>query len=221
MCVREEDGGERRLFQGEGVLRYTVRKVSLSVYSPLLSFLDIFRPLKCGFHRCDRMCHSDDCGPCKNPCGKPRKLWYVGNRITNRSPPHFIPVVIPLSTPVRICAMRQVPARRQNPVPQRLSSPVHADEFVNPSSAVANPRIPLVAREARPLHAQTSARSRRGTPDWRKHWGSRPTGLIGTKRRIVTSSLRSLERTPNLFQSLRRAWLSKLSKPTSLPVGVG
>jgi len=32
--------------------------------------------LKCGFHRCDRLCHSDDCGPCKNPCGKPRKLCH-------------------------------------------------------------------------------------------------------------------------------------------------
>ncbi|TDL15940.1 hypothetical protein BD410DRAFT_79701 [Rickenella mellea] len=28
----------------------------------------------CGFHRCARPCHGDDCGPCTAPCGKPRKL---------------------------------------------------------------------------------------------------------------------------------------------------
>ena len=45
--------------------------------SPAHSYCPLkrFRPLKCGFHRCDRTCHSDDCGLCKNPCGKPRKLW--------------------------------------------------------------------------------------------------------------------------------------------------
>ena len=36
MCVREEDGGERHMFPGEGVLRYAVRKVSPSVSGPLV-----------------------------------------------------------------------------------------------------------------------------------------------------------------------------------------
>ncbi|KZT10350.1 uncharacterized protein LAESUDRAFT_644605 [Laetiporus sulphureus 93-53] len=30
--------------------------------------------LACGFHRCERLCHSDACGPCTAVCGKPRKL---------------------------------------------------------------------------------------------------------------------------------------------------
>ncbi|PCH44928.1 hypothetical protein WOLCODRAFT_105893 [Wolfiporia cocos MD-104 SS10] len=30
--------------------------------------------LSCGFHHCERVCHSDDCGPCNAVCGKPRKL---------------------------------------------------------------------------------------------------------------------------------------------------
>ncbi|KAG7446740.1 uncharacterized protein BT62DRAFT_948549 [Guyanagaster necrorhizus] len=28
----------------------------------------------CGFHRCERICHSDDCGVCTSICGKSRKL---------------------------------------------------------------------------------------------------------------------------------------------------
>jgi transcriptional repressor NF-X1 len=32
--------------------------------------------LGCGFHRCTKLCHGDDCGPCTTTCGKPRKLWY-------------------------------------------------------------------------------------------------------------------------------------------------
>ena len=32
------------------------------------------KPLTCGFHHCDRLCHGDDCGPCHATCGKPRKL---------------------------------------------------------------------------------------------------------------------------------------------------
>ncbi|KAI8986770.1 hypothetical protein BD414DRAFT_42500 [Trametes punicea] len=30
--------------------------------------------LSCGFHHCERLCHGDACGPCRAPCGKPRKL---------------------------------------------------------------------------------------------------------------------------------------------------
>ncbi|KIJ55328.1 hypothetical protein M422DRAFT_73278 [Sphaerobolus stellatus SS14] len=30
--------------------------------------------LDCGFHKCQRSCHSDMCGPCPSVCGKPRKL---------------------------------------------------------------------------------------------------------------------------------------------------
>ncbi|KAH8097069.1 hypothetical protein BXZ70DRAFT_974531 [Cristinia sonorae] len=32
--------------------------------------------LACGFHHCDRLCHSDGCGPCNAVCGKPRKLCH-------------------------------------------------------------------------------------------------------------------------------------------------
>jgi transcriptional repressor NF-X1 len=31
--------------------------------------------LGCGFHRCAKLCHGDDCGTCTTVCGKPRKLW--------------------------------------------------------------------------------------------------------------------------------------------------
>ncbi|KAF9266718.1 hypothetical protein L218DRAFT_921323 [Marasmius fiardii PR-910] len=30
--------------------------------------------LGCGFHRCDRLCHANDCGPCTSMCGKSRKI---------------------------------------------------------------------------------------------------------------------------------------------------
>ncbi|ESK87323.1 shuttle craft like transcriptional regulator [Moniliophthora roreri MCA 2997] len=30
--------------------------------------------MECGFHRCDRLCHADDCGRCTSMCGKSRKL---------------------------------------------------------------------------------------------------------------------------------------------------
>jgi transcriptional repressor NF-X1 len=29
--------------------------------------------LGCGYHRCDRLCHGNECGPCTNQCGKPQK----------------------------------------------------------------------------------------------------------------------------------------------------
>ncbi|KZP23527.1 hypothetical protein FIBSPDRAFT_910249 [Athelia psychrophila] len=32
--------------------------------------------LGCGFHHCERLCHSDGCGPCASPCGKSRKLCH-------------------------------------------------------------------------------------------------------------------------------------------------
>jgi len=35
------------------------------------------RPLGCGFHRCEQLCHAGACAPCTTICGKPRKLWYV------------------------------------------------------------------------------------------------------------------------------------------------
>jgi transcriptional repressor NF-X1 len=35
--------------------------------------------MTCGFHQCGRHCHGDVCGPCTAPCGKSRKLWYVGS----------------------------------------------------------------------------------------------------------------------------------------------
>ena len=35
------------------------------------------RPLGCGFHPCDQLCHAGACAPCTTICGKPRKLWLV------------------------------------------------------------------------------------------------------------------------------------------------
>ncbi|KII84629.1 hypothetical protein PLICRDRAFT_117694 [Plicaturopsis crispa FD-325 SS-3] len=32
------------------------------------------RLMACGFHRCEKLCHGDDCGTCTAPCGKARKL---------------------------------------------------------------------------------------------------------------------------------------------------
>ncbi|KAH9017094.1 hypothetical protein EDB83DRAFT_2438222 [Lactarius deliciosus] len=32
------------------------------------------RPLGCGFHRCEQLCHGGACAPCTAICGKPRKL---------------------------------------------------------------------------------------------------------------------------------------------------
>lgn len=31
------------------------------------------KPMGCGFHPCERVCHGDECGPCFAVCGKPRK----------------------------------------------------------------------------------------------------------------------------------------------------
>jgi hypothetical protein len=33
--------------------------------------------LDCGYHACDRTCHTGECGSCVQVCGKPRKGWYV------------------------------------------------------------------------------------------------------------------------------------------------
>ncbi len=33
------------------------------------------RPLGCGFHPCEQLCHAGACAPCTAICGKPRKLW--------------------------------------------------------------------------------------------------------------------------------------------------
>jgi transcriptional repressor NF-X1 len=33
--------------------------------------------LGCGGHRCARLCHAGECGPCTTVCGKPRKFWCV------------------------------------------------------------------------------------------------------------------------------------------------
>lgn len=35
------------------------------------------RPLGCGFHPCEQLCHASTCSPCTTTCGKPRKLWCV------------------------------------------------------------------------------------------------------------------------------------------------
>ncbi|KAL4253098.1 NFX1 family protein [Abortiporus biennis] len=35
--------------------------------------------LSCGFHHCEKLCHSDGCGPCSAVCGKPRKLCLPAN----------------------------------------------------------------------------------------------------------------------------------------------
>ncbi|KAH6900865.1 hypothetical protein BKA70DRAFT_1312767 [Coprinopsis sp. MPI-PUGE-AT-0042] len=32
------------------------------------------KPMPCGFHLCESLCHSGDCGACTAPCGKTRKL---------------------------------------------------------------------------------------------------------------------------------------------------
>ena len=37
----------------------------------------VSRLLDCGFHKCQRACHGDNCGACPSVCGKPRKLWLV------------------------------------------------------------------------------------------------------------------------------------------------
>ena len=42
VCVWEENGGECYLFPGEGVLRFALRKVGLSVPSPVISFSETF-----------------------------------------------------------------------------------------------------------------------------------------------------------------------------------
>lgn len=33
--------------------------------------------LDCGYHGCNRTCHTGECGSCTQICGKPRKTWYV------------------------------------------------------------------------------------------------------------------------------------------------
>jgi transcriptional repressor NF-X1 len=35
------------------------------------------RPLVCGFHPCEQLCHGDACSQCTAICGKPRKPWCV------------------------------------------------------------------------------------------------------------------------------------------------
>ena len=33
--------------------------------------------MDCGYHTCERLCHSDTCGQCMATCGKLRKSWYA------------------------------------------------------------------------------------------------------------------------------------------------
>lgn len=45
-----------------------------------------FRPMLCGFHHCERLCHSDACGECVAQCGKSRKAWLVLHSVSSKSP---------------------------------------------------------------------------------------------------------------------------------------
>ena len=71
---------------------YNVRKLACIVesfaessyfmtpHSLILSTFSFNRLLSCGFHRCQRTCHDEDCGTCTTVCGKPRKSWLARQR---------------------------------------------------------------------------------------------------------------------------------------------
>ena len=48
----------------------------LSIWKKIYLSSECTRLMSCGFHRCQRLCHAADCGPCTAQCGKDRKLWY-------------------------------------------------------------------------------------------------------------------------------------------------
>ena len=61
------------------------------------------RPLGCGFHPCEQLCHAGACAPCTTVCGKPRKLWYVivfvGRNFRNDTGAFSLPVQHPCTQP--------------------------------------------------------------------------------------------------------------------------
>ena len=82
MCLWKEVGTSCSVFpwNGKGVLWDGLWKVRLVAFFLFFLFLIRFfgiRLMGCGFHHCERLCHSDECGNCSAPCGKTRKSWCV------------------------------------------------------------------------------------------------------------------------------------------------
>jgi len=78
VCMREEYGGQHPMCAGAGELWKCMRKVScIFDLQNHIKLTSLHRPLACGFHHCERLCHADDCGTCTAVCGKSRKSWSV------------------------------------------------------------------------------------------------------------------------------------------------
>ncbi|TFK47511.1 hypothetical protein OE88DRAFT_1720598 [Heliocybe sulcata] len=74
------------------------------------------RLLGCGFHHCQRLCHSDDCGSCSAVCGKPRKLCLPA--IHPCTQPCHAPASCPESEPCRAPVTITCPCGRiRQPMP--------------------------------------------------------------------------------------------------------
>ena len=79
------------------------------IFNSFISFF-LHRLMGCGFHHCERLCHSDECGNCSAPCGKARKSWCVLKQLTTKAIlSHyfiayqiFIPVLVPVTLPLPV-----------------------------------------------------------------------------------------------------------------------
>ena len=88
------------------------------------------RPLACGFHHCDRLCHGDACGSCRATCGKPRKLWCVTSA--------FLSEFLRNSSRLPVC-LHSTPARfRVTPLLLVMSPNRAALSSLSPAHAVAS-----------------------------------------------------------------------------------
>ena len=138
------------------------------------------RPLGCGFHRCEQLCHGGACSGCTAICGKPRKPWCVLDLIavplrSNSSKSNFGPTVFQPSTPARNPVTPRPFVQRPNRALLRLRLLVPVGAFSSPSSVGAAPRVQLGARPLLYHVAPTSARSRSAMLVSQRRLASTPT----------------------------------------------
>ena len=147
------------------------------------------RPLGCGFHPCEQLCHAGACAPCTANCGKPRKLWYVLSwllyDVTVEVTPELL-VSLP-NIPAPILVMLPLLAQKLNRATRQSPSIVRVDAFSNLCSVGAIPQTRLGARLPLPRAVRTNARSRSATLVLQRHSASI---LIRTKR-IATLHIRT------------------------------
>lgn len=166
VCVWEEAGEQRTVLAGESELWDLVWKVRCVGHDWTGADLSLFyhtRLLACGFHHCERPCHADACGTCTTVCGKSRKSWYVAPGVSIYLNAHNPCSASQPTIPVHKLATPPLPAPKPNPVSPQSHSHVPVDTFVRPC---------LVQGRNSCWRVRVNVRSRNGTHDWQKRWGS-------------------------------------------------